>query len=210
MKSNDKNFLEAALESSEVFADILIDNDALASFPVIGVAFKVAKGIDDIRSRILIHKIARFINNPALQTTKAREELKLKALSQSSEVESIGECLFLVLENMTALSKADLLAKCFAAYLDNVISSSELRRLAYAINLAFEDDLHLFFNHAVLPRLIWLQRLVPCGLARFKLPAVVGEVEFEESSLGHTFRKAYSHAKFLVENEAEQKRRAIK
>ena len=67
-RPKERNLLEAALLNIEVVVDAATTNDAIASIPVIGTAFKVCKAIDDIRARALAAKLHGFVSEPGLRS----------------------------------------------------------------------------------------------------------------------------------------------
>jgi len=197
-KSKDRNFLEAALENTERFIDLCVENEAISAIPVIGTAIKVCKGFDDVRSRAFAAKIHAFITEPTLQKCNIKEKLKQKVQS-SEEAQKIGETLFFVLEKITDLEKSKLLAKIFVAYLDGIISSGELRRLAQAIDLAFIDDLNelLKFSSADFYRLKgeWPEALLVSGLTTTYVISMSGSAQqnYKLTKLGILFHKTIEH-----------------
>lgn len=200
-KPRDRNFLEAFLENAEAMTDLVTDNEAVRSIPVIGTAFKIAKGIDDVRSRALIAKLTKFISEPALQSNRVKLRMQERLAHKPDEQNKIGETLFLVLDQMTDLDKPALLAKVFVAYLDNVISDATLRRLGHALDTAFLDDVNELLNMPDdLPNSTgneWKQALVGAGLAR----PVSGQtyedqtkMYYEPTTLARELRHAIAHA----------------
>jgi hypothetical protein len=136
----DRNFLEAFLQGAEAGLDLATDNEAVKAVPVVGTAFRLLKGLDDLRDRALQAKLMKFITEPALQTERARERMKGMAAS-TEEQQKIGEALFLTIERMTDLDKPSYLAKLFFSFLDDQIDAALLRRMAHAVDVAFIDDL---------------------------------------------------------------------
>jgi len=197
----ERNFLEALLEGGEAALDLLTDNEAVKAVPVVGTAIKLLKGVDDARDRALVAKLEKFIQDPSLQSARAREKLRSGIAADLNEATKVGETLFLVLDKMTDLDKPGLLAKVFLAYLDNVISAAELRRLAHAIDGAFTDDLISLQNWQESAHVAyaseWKQPLVGAGLTR----VVTGQswdsltdVNYELTELGRKLHQALWHA----------------
>lgn len=200
----ERNFLEAFLEGSEAAIDLATDNEALKAVPVVGTAIKLLKGFDDIRSRILAAKLTKFLMDPALQSEKMRAKLRTGIFASSEEAHKVGESLFLVLDRKTDLDKPSLLAKAFVAYLDEIVSESELRRLAHAMDSAFIDDLlslqewvetlHPKYGHE------WKQPLAGSGLTRVVTGQTyddMTEVYYELSDLGCALHRALWHANHI-------------
>jgi len=198
-KPKDQHFLEAALENFESFSDLYIDNEAFSAIPIFGTAFKICKGMDDIRSRIFAAKISAFISEPSLQAPDIKEKLKRKA-ELPEEANKIGETLFFVLEKITDNEKPGLLAKIFVAYLDGVISNNELRRLAQAVDLAFIDDMKdLLLDASVDPYRLrgeWPESLLVSGLTTTYVISMSGSAQqdYKLTKLGLSFKRAISHS----------------
>lgn len=200
-KSKDRNFLEAGLENIECFSDLYFDNDAISAIPIIGTAIKVCKGLDDIRSRSFATKIAAFVTEPSLQKLDIKEKLKQK-VKLPEEAQKIGETLFFVLEKITDLEKPALLAKIFVGYLDGIISSDELRRLAQAVDLAFIDDLNELLKYSsadhyrLQMRGTWPESLLVSGLTKTYVESMSGSAQqdYQLTSLGILFKKTIEHS----------------
>ena len=93
----DRPFLEAMLEGAEAAIDLAIDNEAVRAVPVIGTAFKIARGFDDLRSKVLAAKLARFLTEPGMQTNATRTKMRRKLAESAEEASAVGEALFLVI-----------------------------------------------------------------------------------------------------------------
>lgn len=201
-KKKERNFLEAALEAGEAALDLLTDNEAVKAVPVIGTAFKLLKGVDDMRDRALAAKLETFVRDPSLQSDQVREKLKNGISSSEEEAIKVGEMLFLVLDKMTDLEKPRLLARVFRAYLDGVITAVDLRRLSHALDGAFTDDLisleHWQESAHVSYGIEWKQPLVGVGLTRVVTGQTIDtmtEVHYELTELGRKLYQALWHAR---------------
>jgi hypothetical protein len=176
--------------------------DVLADVPIIGVAFKVMKAIDTIRDRAFAAKLVAFVKSLEAISAEDRERLKAKVAGYPEEATKLGETLFLVLERVTDLEKPVLLAQLFIAYVDNVITAAELRRLAQALDAAFVDDVAKLLAFHRTPEKSdapgWMQYLAPSGLTRALAAATwddSGKLFYEVSALGHKFRTACFHSR---------------
>ena len=196
LKPRDHNFLDAFLTNAEGVIDSMTDNEAVKSVPVIGTAFKICKGIDDIRSRSLMAKLAKFIGDPSLQPEATRKKIQEKLRNDPDGQTKIGESLFLVIEKVTDLEKPALLAQAFSAYLDGVITSSTMLRLSHAIDLAYIEDLFaLLEKDADAPTSLntqWRERLIGAGFVNPNA-GVIGHVDYDLTPLAYEFRKAIAH-----------------
>lgn len=199
--SKDRPILEAILESSEVIVDALMHGDVLADIPVFGTAFKICKAADSIRDRALASKLMRFSSALDELPEKTRQKIRDKIASSPTEAEKIGETLFLVLERITDLDKPLLLSYLFLAYIDAVITSSELRRFAQVVDASFSDDLRMFLEVKDLPSKSgepWMQFLAHTGLTSVVTGQTwsdSGQIYYEGTSLGYKLRNAYIHGR---------------
>lgn len=198
----ERNLLEAALEAGEAALDLLTDNEAVKAVPVIGTAFKLLKGVDDMRDRALAAKLETFVRDPSLQSDQVRVRLRNGISSSEEEAIKVGETLFLVLDKMTDLEKPRLLARVFRAYLDEVITAVDLRRLSHALDGAFTDDLialeHWQESAHVSYGVEWKQPLVGVGLTRVVTGQTIDtmtEVHYELTELGRKLYQVLWHAR---------------
>lgn len=198
----ERNLLEAALEAGEAALDLLTDNEAVKAVPVIGTAFKLLKGVDDMRDRALAAKLETFVRDPSLQSDQVRVRLRNGISSSEEEAIKVGETLFLVLDKMTDLEKPRLLARVFRAYLDEVITAVDLRRLSHALDGAFTDDLialeHWQESAHVSYGVEWKQPLVGVGLTRLVTGQTIDtmtEVHYELTELGRKLYQVLWHAR---------------
>jgi len=91
-------------------------------------------------------KLVEFLQALDQMTPEAREKFTEKMAESQEETQKVGETLLLVLEKITALDKAQILAYVFIAYTQGRIGSADFRRLADAIDQAFIDDLKELLN----------------------------------------------------------------
>jgi hypothetical protein len=77
----DRNFLEMFAEGAEAAWDLAIESEAVKAVPVVGTAFKFLKGLDDLRSRVLMGKLHRFLNEPSLRAAMEAKELRDEILN---------------------------------------------------------------------------------------------------------------------------------
>lgn len=199
--SKDRPVVQAFLEGTESIAGVLMHGEFLSGFPVLSQAINVCKTIDSLRERSLALKLARFIENLNDITEEQKNRLKEKVNAGSEEAQKIGETLFFVLERVTDLDKPALLAKIFVAYIDEVISGEELRRLCQAVDTAFADDLKQLLTAETIPDRSyepWMRYLVPSGLTQLVGSGLVrsgGTLYCEITPLGTKLISAYSYCK---------------
>jgi hypothetical protein len=195
-KGHDKErpFLEAALENIAAGVNLISGSEVLTAVPIVGTAFKVCRGIDDLRARVFVAKLEKFVTDPSLQSNAAKEALRRTADTPSEESQKIGESLFLILDRLTDLHKPSLLARVFAGYLLGKISSEELRRLASAIDAAFLEDIDQLVaaSDSVMSDFApWKRSLVVAGLTEQNAPGPIGgRLVYSITPLGQALRRA--------------------
>lgn len=165
----DRPILEATLEGAEVIADVLMKGEVIAEIPIIGTAFKLCKAVDSVRDRAFIAKLDAFISGLGAMPNTAKEQMRNRVNSSPEEAKRIGETLFLILERVIDLDKPTLLSSVFLAYLKEMISADDLRRMAQAIDASFFNDLQQFITAETLPEKSdaeWMQYLATAGLTR--------------------------------------------
>lgn len=175
----DRPVVEAALESGEAVTDILMRGEVLAEIPLIGTAIKICKAADSIRDRAFAIKLSRFVMNLESITKEQKNKLKEKMNAGTDEAQKVGEALFFVLERVSDLNKPLLLSKIFLAYIDDVVSSEELRRLCQAVDTAFADDLQQLLTIDSVPEMAkepWMFCLVTSGLTRLVGSGMLGDM----------------------------------
>ncbi|MCU7807119.1 MAG: hypothetical protein KZQ73_04510, partial [Candidatus Thiodiazotropha sp. (ex Semelilucina semeliformis)] len=83
MTKETNKFLEASLEGAEVIADSLIENEFIKSIPIVGTALKLISGSLDLRDKIFLSKVRRFILE--IESISKKERLKFKQSITSDE-----------------------------------------------------------------------------------------------------------------------------
>lgn len=190
----DYPLLEGFLESAQAGIELISHSEVLGAVPVVGIAFKVFKGLHDLRTQAFMAKLAKFVTDPSLQSADAKSALAQMAVNPNEDSRKIGEALFLVLERLTDMEKAALLARAFAGYLGGKITGDELRRLAPAIDAGYIDDLNMLIDaqEPIEPEsAVWMRPLVVAGLTEQGVPGPIGgKLVWRLTPLGLSLRKA--------------------
>ena len=162
---------DIAFELSEIGLDQFLDKDFIKELPVVGVIARIFKDSLDMRHRIFLAKVARFLFRLKDVTKEQNKAFEAKIRNDPNLKKKVGQTLVLILERLDGLEKPDMVGKCFACYLSNIITFSQFRRLASAIDLAFIDDLNALLGTAAEsdeflndPK----ENLVRTGLIRFQ------------------------------------------
>ena len=134
------------METGEALYDASADNGIVNSIPIVGNIFKACKAVPDIRNRIFRAKLDRIIQVFERVPSETMEKIRQKVAASPDEPTKVGETLLLVLDKITALEKAEIIAYVFIAYTLGHLGSADFRRLSDAIDQAFVDDLKEFLN----------------------------------------------------------------
>ncbi|NKC10798.1 MAG: hypothetical protein GKR94_00890 [Gammaproteobacteria bacterium] len=190
MAKEPPKLLEVVLESAEVVADALIDNEIVKSIPVVGTAVKLVAGRADLRDRIFVSKVQRFIEQLESTAKPDRMKFQKQILSDDDQKRRTGEAVLLVLDKLSDLKKADLLGVFYACFLGGHLDGAQFRRLAAAIDTAFIDDLESFLEHGddeLLSQQWRMEQLVSSGLttpSAVKIRSAAGKLFYEPSTRG--------------------------
>ncbi|WP_419655803.1 hypothetical protein Dvar_49040 [Desulfosarcina variabilis str. Montpellier] len=139
---------DIAFEISEIGLDQFLDKDFIKELPVVGVIARIFKDSLDMRNRIFLAKVARFLFRLKDVTKEQNKAFEEKIRNDPNLKRKVGQTLVLILERLDNLEKPDMVGKCFACYLSNKITFSQFRRLSSAIDLAFIDDLNALLGIA--------------------------------------------------------------
>ena len=185
--------IDIAVELSDVGIDQFLDDGFVKDLPVVGVIAKIFKAGLDIRDRIFIAKIAKFLFKLKEVPEKQSIIFKEKISEDQNFKKKVGQTLVLLLERLDDLEKPNIIGKCFAYYLSNKISFADFRRLSAAIELAFIDDLYALLGEHIEKSSFVIdskENLVRTGLIRIQGSGAIGggdEIHYFLSQLGQLF-----------------------
>lgn len=202
-QNDDHHFLELFLEMGEIVVDQFIENPIAKEIPVVGSALKICKAVDDIRNRVFLAKLKKFIDTIECAGETTRKKWREKCSSSTDELKKVGESVFLVLERTSDLRKPEIYGILFLAFVDDVITSSELSRLCQAVDMSFVDDLEQLFSSQDPPKgssELWMQYLSTACLSEPSQWTADRDITnlFDTSELGRKLIEAYRHGKRKV------------
>jgi hypothetical protein len=180
------------MDIAEIGLDRFLDDSFLKEIPCIKTIFGIAKGVINIRDKIFMAKVAKFLLSLRNISEEDRKSFQNKISEDYKFKRELGDSLVLLLDRLNDLEKPEILATIFTYFLKGKIDYGEFRRLGTAIEMAFIDDLKkLIFppgaydsNH--------LLNLVHTGLIAFeggKTWNDVGAIQFKLSYLGQLYVK---------------------
>jgi hypothetical protein len=191
------HLLETVLGIGEIVADVYeVGGEAFSSIPVVGPMFQIVRATNSIRDRTLAAKIKRFLVPFTEASQEDRDKFKERLMEDEAETRRVGEVLFLVVDRLTDLDKAKILGCLFVAFLNDQLTSTDLRRMAQAVDISFVDDLaKLVESEGEVDQSeeLWLKSLVPSGLAEpvgAKMIDELGNIYYSMTELGRKLRSA--------------------
>lgn len=188
--------LEAVGENAEALVDAMSDDEVLKAVPVVGTAVKVFKTVDKAKALILASKLEGFVLETKTRSADAAETIRRKVEGSEDEAGKIGEAITYVIDRATDGEKPRLVARLFVGFLEERITGEELRRLLFAIDGAFIEDLNklLEWQMTIHPSYgkDWIPFLLGSGFARVAVSTKYdsSDVTYELTPLAHLLRKA--------------------
>lgn len=183
-------FLEASLETAEALADSLIDNDVVKNIPVVGTALKVVSGTLDMRDKLFVSKVQRFVQEIEHLSLNKKLEFQRSVLTDEESMRRAGEAALLVLDKLSEIKKAKLLGFYFGCFLAGRLDQFQFRRVASAIDVAFIDDLEVFLENGIAEQRTqkqYMESLFSSGLTIITAGRTInesGDLFYEASSMG--------------------------
>lgn len=147
MFKKNSEYFELAADFGDVVIDTLTDSEVIESVPFLGLGYKAAKAVGSIPDRLFIKKLTKFIEQIESVSDSKRREL-LHSFEKDGNRERIGTTLMLVLNNLTELIKAEILARIFIKYLRDEITVDEFFRLSHATDKCYVNDLSRLASYA--------------------------------------------------------------
>ncbi|WP_371189528.1 hypothetical protein [Thalassotalea maritima] len=190
MTKETNRFLEASLEAAEVIADSLIDSEIIKSIPVVGTALKVLSGTRDLRDKIFVSKIQRFLLEIEHLSKEEILEFNERITSDEEAMRNVGETTLLVLDKLSDIKKAELLGFYYSCFLSGHLDQYQFKRIAAAIDTAFIDDIELFLKSGldeILSQKQFMKALFSSGMTVISAGKSwndTGELFYEASSIG--------------------------
>lgn len=142
--ANTTEYKDILADFSELALDALLEDGVIRDIPVIGSLVGLVRGGISIRDRIFAKKILRFLLEfKDIPPEEIQAQIDNLA-TNPKERQRLGEHLLLLLDRLSDMDKPALLAKAFAAFLEEKISRTEFQGLAYAIDTILLDNIDTF------------------------------------------------------------------
>ncbi len=159
--------LSGVLEDhAEVIVDRILKDGLLKDIPIISTITGAVKTLIAVRDYLLVVKLVKFLQGISI-TEDERAHFE-KAIGQDPEYRrTVGQNLLMLIDSLDDVTKADMVAKLFKAFLRDDITYSEFLRFASVVERAFIGDLKGFLSDwaDINRRELYAKRLYQFGLA---------------------------------------------
>ncbi|UCD00244.1 MAG: hypothetical protein JSW66_10245 [Phycisphaerales bacterium] len=125
----------------EVALDHVLDEGIIKDIPIVRAMIGVVKTAASIRDRALVKKLVGFLFSLNSASSETRSNFKARMNVDEEFKKKVGEKLLLIIERLDDMSKPNLVAHAFQAYMEELIDFETFQRLASAIDKSFYSDL---------------------------------------------------------------------
>src|SRR5215211_7209422 len=159
--------LSSVLEDqAEVIIDRILKDGLLKDIPIISAITGAVKTIIAVRDYLLVLKLVKFLQGVNI-TEEERAHFE-KTIGDNAEYRrTVGQNLLMLIDSLDDVTKSDMVAKLFKAFLRDDITYDEFLRFASVVERAFIGDLNGFLNDwiDINRRELYAKRLYVLGLA---------------------------------------------
>jgi hypothetical protein len=219
MDKNQREKIEFVAKLSEFCIDQSLVAGIAKDIPVIDLAFKVLSIKDTIQDRIYSAKISRFLTSLNDIPNKEKNKFRESIIDDKENINKLFEKVVMILDSITDLDKAEIIALLLLAKLDGQLNDVSFRRCVDITNTVFIDDLMTFINHGhiyqertdnllgfkleglIFSPLLILDVDTNDELMRDGLGSDIGVSMYSSSSIGSEFKKAIDYALRLKQSE---------
>ncbi len=129
-------------ELGEVALDSILDDGILKDLPIFSTISAVVKIGINIKERIFVKKILRFLFELKEVPLKERNEFVDKINNDSQFESKVGESIIMIIDKTDTLQKSNLLGKLLAASIREEITYNQFLKLSSIINRAYVPTLY--------------------------------------------------------------------
>jgi hypothetical protein len=131
---------------AELIVDKFVEDGMLKDIPVIGTLVDILKLSGSIRDRLFTKKLLCFLSELSNTTSEQRADVLRKVESEKGYRSKIGEKLLYIIDRCEDHTKAQVIARLFAAFINQTLTYSEFFRASSVINNVYLDDLNTFIS----------------------------------------------------------------
>jgi hypothetical protein len=131
---------------TELIVDKFVEDGMLKDIPVIGTLVDILKLTGSIRDRLFTKKLLCFLSELSNTTSEQRADVLRKLETEKGCRSKIGEKLLYIIDRCEDHTKAQVIARLFAAFINQALTYSEFFRAASVIDDIYIDDLNTFIS----------------------------------------------------------------
>jgi len=144
----DSNLQNISVGLAETVLDSLVENGIVKDIPIIGSVVGIGKVALGVRERIFLKKIIYFISELKSIPAKKRKQIVDNINNSGRFRTKVGEKLLFIIDRCEDYEKSQLIARMFAAFINQKISYGEFLRSASIIDRIILEDLIWFINQS--------------------------------------------------------------
>jgi hypothetical protein len=167
----ESGLIEIAEGIAKMALDSALEDGIVKDIPVFGWLLKFRSAYKGISERILLKKIASFLEGVSRASPEERANFAKKIKTDKKYQKKVGENLILLIERHERFEKSFLLGRLFASFIRGALSQELFIRLSAALDKAAIEDLEALRgaeseDYTLHERLEGLNR---CGLTDLRL-----------------------------------------
>ncbi|TGL00856.1 MULTISPECIES: hypothetical protein [Leptospira] len=161
---------ESLVNLGEVLIDLNLSEGIIKDIPILSTFLSARKSVLDIRDKLYLKKILKFLHNLSIVETKDRESFIKKINSDSKIKELISSNILLLLDKIHEIDKSNLISVALIEFIEEKIKIEEFELILNVIEKSPLVDLlrlpklnnfDIAFNDSI------FDRLFTAGLYRF-------------------------------------------
>ncbi|MYL25012.1 hypothetical protein GLV89_14630 [Halomonas alkaliantarctica] len=130
---------ELLASGADAVIDVMSDSDIAGSIPFVGSVLKTYQAAQDIRDRMLIKKLAKFLEHPSQMSEKEKQKLSSEFENTEKE-EGFGEQMLVLIEQSEDTEKPKIIGRLLVAHAKDHFDLTTFMRLCKMVNRAFVED----------------------------------------------------------------------
>lgn len=141
---NNEGFTSTAAEALDILLDQVIDDGVLRDIPIVGWMINAAKAAIDVRDRLYIRKLLKFILSTDGASDKERQRFFSELSKHQEAKDRLFEKILMTMERLDDVKKAEYVGKAFMHLVKGDIDILDYYRTCAAIEATMLDDIELF------------------------------------------------------------------
>lgn len=142
----DSDLQSISRDMAELLVDSFIEDGLLKDIPVLGTLLNVRKFTSSIKDRLFVKKLLYFLSELTNTTPEQRADVLYKIETEKGFKCKVGEKLLYIIDRCEDHTKAQVVARLFAAFIRQELSYSEFLKASSIVDKVYLDDLNTFIS----------------------------------------------------------------